>query len=127
VQHFLTKEARRGVSASTQKPPLSALVFFSKWVIGTPLEQIDPLRGATAGARERYPATRLRLAVVKIHAVATRAAPAAAERRESSQRGRSVGSGGSWALGSRVSRREVAHAPALFVIAVFSSAASFAT
>ncbi len=44
VEAFLTAQARRGVAASTQNQAFNALVFFYKWVLGTPLEKIDAAR-----------------------------------------------------------------------------------
>ncbi len=44
VERFLTDEARRGVSASTQNQALNALMFFYGAVMGTPLGEMDALR-----------------------------------------------------------------------------------
>lgn len=44
VEAFLTMQARRGVAASTQNQAFSALVFFYKEVLKTPLEGIDAAR-----------------------------------------------------------------------------------
>jgi integron integrase len=44
VQRFLTDEANRGISASTQNQALNALLFFYEAVLGTPLGEIDAAR-----------------------------------------------------------------------------------
>ena len=44
VERFLTEEARRGVSASTQNQALNAIVFVCQAVLGKPLGKLEAAR-----------------------------------------------------------------------------------
>ena len=71
VEAFLTMQARRGVAASTQNQALSALLFFYKAVLETPLAGIDAARVRRAAAVRvalSIEETRALLAAVEDHA-----------------------------------------------------------
>ena len=44
VQEVLASEARRGISAGTHNQALKALVFFYRWVLQTPLAELELTR-----------------------------------------------------------------------------------
>jgi site-specific recombinase XerD len=76
VEAFLTAEAKRGVSASTQNAKFQAILFYYRMVRGVAIEKVDALRAKTGERKRQAPpreeTQRLLMAVADTGAYPTR-------------------------------------------------------